>query len=105
MSNLRERIEALTLGLLLVVLAIPAMAQIDIGSLSGVVTDPQGGVITGAQVTQVETSTHTTHVTITNSDGVYMVLSLPTGTYDLTDHPPGLSNTNQPCDFAGQRRK
>ncbi len=107
MSNLRERIEALTLGLLLVVLAIPAMAQIDIGSLSGVVTDPQGGVITGAQVTLVETSTHTTHTTVTNTDGVYTVLSLPPGTYDLTITHPGFQTlTNQAIPLAsGENRK
>ena len=46
---------------LLVALAIPAMAQIDIGSLSGVVTDPQGGVIRERKSRLVETSTHTTH--------------------------------------------
>jgi len=107
MSNLRERIEALTLGLLLVVLAIPAMAQIDIGSLSGVVTDPQGGVITGAQVTLFETSTHTTHTTVTNTDGVYTVLSLPPGTYDLTITHPGFQTlTNQAIPLAsGENRK
>jgi hypothetical protein len=89
MSNLRRCIGAYIFGLLLVVLGVPAVAQIDSGSLSGVVTDPQGGVLSGAQVTVVETSTRDTRTTVTGTDGAYTVLSLPSGTYDLTISHPG----------------
>lgn len=107
MSNLKKCIGAFGIGLLLIVLGIPAVAQIDVGSLSGVVTDPQGGVITGAQVTLVETNTHNTHSTVTNTDGVYNFLSLPTGNYDLTISHPGFQTlTNQAIPLAsGENRK
>jgi hypothetical protein len=85
MSIFGSRFAACSLRVLILAsLAIPVAAQIDIGSLSGVVTDPQGGLIQGAQVTAVETSTHTTHLATSNNDGVYTILSLPQGVYDLT---------------------
>ena len=108
MPNFRSRIVVIGFGLaLLAALAVPVIAQIDIGSLSGVVTDPQGGVIQGAQVTAVETSTHATHLAVSDSDGVYVVLSLPSGTYDLTISHPGFQTlTNQKISLgSGENKK
>jgi hypothetical protein len=95
MFNSRKRTAAFTFGLLLVVLARPVVAQLDIGSLTGVVTDPQGGDIQGAQVTAVEASTGATHSATTNSDGVYALLSLPPGTYDLTIRHEGFQTLTE----------
>ena len=107
MSNFSSRILVFGFGLaLLAALTIPATAQIDIGSLSGVVTDPQGGVIQGAQVTAVETGTHTTHLATTNGDGGYVVLSLPSGTYDLTFSHAGFQTlTNEAISLASGENK
>src|ERR1039457_5588740 len=107
MSNFSSRILVFSFGVaLLAALTIPATAQIDIGSLSGVVTDPQGGVIQGAQVTAVETGTHTPHLATTNGDGVYAVLSLPSGTYDLTVSHAGFQTlTNQAIPLASGENK
>jgi Carboxypeptidase regulatory-like domain len=96
MSDFKSRMVVFGQGLaLLTALSIPVMAQINSGSLSGVVTDPHGAIVGGAQVTAVETSTHNTYTDVTNSDGVYTILSLATGTYDLTIARPGFQTLTQ----------
>jgi hypothetical protein len=74
---------------------IPAMAQINTGSLSGVITDTQGAIVTDAQVTVIEMSTHVVTAAKSNGDGVYAVLTLPIGTYDLTVIHPGFETTTE----------
>ena len=71
-------------GILLCAFGIPAGAQINVGSLRGVVTDPQGGLVVGAQVKVTETATQVIHTAVTDSQGVYTALSLPAGNYDLS---------------------
>lgn len=107
MSDFVNRILVFSFGVaLLAALTIPATAQIDIGSLSGVVTDPQGVVIQGAQVTAVETGTRTVHEATTNGDGVYVVLSLPSGTYDVTVTHAGFQTlTNKAIPLASGENK
>ena len=53
------------------------------GSISGVVTDPSGAVVVGAQVVATDTQTgiHTTQMT--DDKGFYNFAALPIGTYDL----------------------
>ena len=61
-----------------------ATCQVPTGNLNGRVTDPKGGVLTGAQVTAANTSQGISRQTVTNSDGLYVLSDLPAGTYDLT---------------------
>ena len=85
MSNFSSRLVAVSFALVLFAIwVVPGVAQINAGSLNGVVTDSQGAAISGAQVTAVNVSTHTTYVGNSNEDGVYTILSLPSGTYDVT---------------------
>jgi Carboxypeptidase regulatory-like domain len=63
---------------------VPVWAQINVGSLRGVVTDPQGGLVVGAQVKVTETATQVVHTAVTDSQGVYTAPSLPVGNYDLS---------------------
>jgi carboxypeptidase family protein/TonB-dependent receptor-like protein len=53
------------------------------GTISGVVTDPSGGVVPGAEVTVTEVATGVAQTVRTNTDGVYSFLSLPVGRYKL----------------------
>ncbi len=53
------------------------------GSISGIVTDPTGGVLVGAQVTATETQTGVRSETTTDSKGFYSFPSLAIGTYTL----------------------
>ncbi len=53
------------------------------GSISGVVMDPNGGVIVGATVTAIETQTGVKTEIATDSKGFYNFPSLPVGLYDV----------------------
>jgi carboxypeptidase family protein/TonB-dependent receptor-like protein len=53
------------------------------GTISGVVSDPSGGVVPGAEVTVTEVATGVAQAVRTGSDGVYSFLSLPVGGYQL----------------------
>ncbi|MGC9293488.1 MAG: carboxypeptidase regulatory-like domain-containing protein [Acidobacteriaceae bacterium] len=59
------------------------------GSISGVVTDTSGAVVSGATVTATNTSTTMVYTSTTNSLGTYAFPSLPIGHYDLEIASPG----------------
>ena len=61
-----------------------ARAQITTGSLTGTVTDPQGGVIPGATVTLTsETKGTKTTPVVTNSTGDFVVVNVPADRYTI----------------------
>jgi outer membrane receptor protein involved in Fe transport len=60
------------------------LAQATTGTIGGVVTDPQGAVIPGADVTATETATGIQTKVTTNGDGVYSLGRLKPGTYTLS---------------------
>jgi len=53
------------------------------GALTGVVTDPSGGVISGATVTLTNTGTGQTRTATTDASGNYKFSQIPPGTYSL----------------------
>src|SRR5579883_898590 len=61
-----------------------AWAQANVGSIIGVVTDPSGAAIAGADVKILDPTTNTTLSTTTNEVGRYTFVSVPPGTYDVT---------------------
>ena len=75
------------LGLTWLVLALslaPAVfAQTDTGTVRGTVTDPQGGAVTGAQVTITNAETAYSRSVKSDADGSYGFQSLPVGRYTL----------------------
>lgn len=77
----------LTLGLLAT--AGVLLAQADLATLRGRVTDPQGGIVAGATVTAVNAETNLTRTTQTDSAGQYLIASLPAGPYDITFQQSG----------------
>src|SRR5262245_24193970 len=74
-------------------LGLPALAQQSAtASLSGRVTDPAGAVIVGAQVAIEQSATGFRREITTNSEGIYVLTSLPAGEYAVTikaAHFPG----------------
>jgi hypothetical protein len=58
-------------------------------SIQGVVTDPQGGVISGVTVTLKNLETNQTQTTTTDDNGIYNFNSLPPSTYSLTAERQG----------------
>jgi hypothetical protein len=53
------------------------------GTIRGIVTDPAGAVVAGAQVTAVNNANNDTRTTSTNSDGEYAFTALAPGMYDV----------------------
>jgi hypothetical protein len=69
----------------LLILSLPFLASAqDTGSLSGTVSDKSGAAIVGADVTVADIGGSINRVTVTNTDGVYVVAGLPGGTYEIT---------------------
>jgi Carboxypeptidase regulatory-like domain/TonB dependent receptor len=65
------------------------------GSISGLVKDPSGAVITGAHVTAIQTQTGIRTETVTDSKGFYSFPTLAIGTYDVEVHASGFKVLRQ----------
>jgi Carboxypeptidase regulatory-like domain/TonB dependent receptor len=72
-----------------------AQETINYASVSGRVTDPQGGVVPGAQVTARQTDTNVTLETVTNSEGRFRFPYLKVGPYEVRVHVQGFSDTTR----------
>ena len=66
-----------TLGVL------PLAAQVDTGSITGIITDASGAVVSGAKVTLTNEGTGTSLSTTTGADGVYDFSPVRIGNYKL----------------------
>jgi len=63
----------------------PALrAQLTLGGITGLVTDPQGATLPGASVTVVGVETGLTRTQTAGSDGYYSFVNLPVGHYAVT---------------------
>ncbi|MGC8794358.1 MAG: carboxypeptidase regulatory-like domain-containing protein, partial [Bryobacteraceae bacterium] len=60
-----------------------ALAQSNVASITGIVTDPSGAVIPGAEITATSRDTGLVSRTRTNEAGVYLLPSLLAGAYDI----------------------
>ena len=67
----------------LLALAIPAFAQVPVGSIRGSVKDSSGAIVPGANVTIRNTDTAQTRTVVSGDDGEYLAPSLPLGTTTL----------------------
>ena len=69
-----------------------ALAQAGRGSISGLVTDSGGAVVSGAQVVLLDHATGTKQHTVTSSAGLYTFISLNPGVYQVTVSQKGFKN-------------
>jgi Carboxypeptidase regulatory-like domain/TonB dependent receptor-like, beta-barrel/TonB-dependent Receptor Plug Domain len=99
--------------MLTVVLSFPllALTQTSRGTVTGSVTDPNGAVVAGAQVTLTSVQTKLSRTTTSNSEGLYRFEAVDPGTYSLKVSSTGfgeLTNTgievraNQTSDVPAQ---
>src|SRR5688572_28237360 len=72
-------------------LAVPSFAQSSTGSIQGVVTDAQGGIMPGVAVTIRNTDTNATRTLMTDSQGRYRLPNLQPGPYELTAELTGFA--------------
>jgi len=79
----RKRRGSIILAVLVLALlaSVPAIAQVLKGSISGRVVDPQGAVVSGAEVKATDVGTGAVYITQSNNSGVFRLNLLPTGTY------------------------
>src|ERR1700712_2199597 len=86
MNSSRRRLSAL--ALLLAPIGITAVhsasAQQTLGSITGLVTDPQGEILPGTVVNLLSTDTGLKRSQTAASNGFYIFQNLPIGTYTLT---------------------
>jgi hypothetical protein len=76
-------------GLLLVLFGESALAQSELATLTGTVSDPSGGVIANADITITNQGTNISTVSRTNESGRYLVPSLKPGVYSVTASAAG----------------
>ncbi len=81
--------------------AIPASAQetVNYASVSGRVTDPQGAVVAGAQVTARQTETNIAREAVTDSEGRFRFPYLRLGPYDIAVRQAGFADTTRRLDL------
>ena len=72
-----------------------AFGQTETGQVAGTVKDATGAVVVGAKVTIVSTTTGLTRTATTNSSGLYSVVSLPPGPYNVTIEGTGFQKATQ----------
>src|SRR5262245_45518019 len=78
------RFRSLVLALCAMVLATPAFAQEQTGSIQGVVRDSSGGVLPGVTVEARSPSVIGVSTTVSDTQGNYRFPALPPGTYTIT---------------------
>ncbi len=97
MTRMTMRFRAIASVLCLLVGATYASAQtVTTGSLAGVVTDAQGGVLPGATVTAVHTPTGTSYEAVTDGDGHYTILNMRVGPYTVSAVMSGFKRFDTP---------
>lgn len=77
----------------LLVFSFMAMAQSNTAVVRGVVTDPAGANVTGAQVSLANTQTGVVYSATSNDSGLYLIPDVPAGQYKLTAEHPGFRRT------------
>src|SRR5713226_6978219 len=72
-----------------------ALAQRDLGTITGIISDPQGASVPNAKVTITEDATGLTYDVETNSAGEYIRPLLKPGTYTVTAQAAGFRRIAQ----------
>ena len=75
--------------------AAPVQAQVLYGSLVGTVTDATGAVVPGASVSATNTATGLELESSTGADGLFRIVNVQIGSYDVTVSSDGFRTHNQ----------
>src|SRR5262245_34419325 len=84
----RSQLQKLAIAFVCLLAPIPLFAQTEWGNITGVVTDPSGAVIAGAEIAIVATATNTAKTTISGTGGQYNIPVAP-GAYQVQVSLPG----------------
>jgi hypothetical protein len=88
--------EATLLLILSLLRLAPAIAQSPNATINGIVVDPSGAAIAGAEIIVVSDATRIQYVSRTSAEGVYVVSNLPPGTYRLQVSKVGFKTLIKP---------
>src|SRR5690242_6247189 len=91
--SVREVTFLLILSLLF---AAPAVAQSSSATINGIVLDPSGAAIAGAEIVVVNDATGVQYSTKTNGEGIYLVPNLPPGPYRIQVSNTGFKTIIKP---------
>jgi len=94
-SLLSGRRPWLLLTILALAFATTAFAQRDLGTITGTVTDPQGGVVPNVKITITEVATGLSYEVVSGADGSYLRPALKPGTYTITAEAQGFRRIEQ----------
>ena len=83
------------LSLMCILFSSVALAQVTNATLNGIVSDPGGAAIPGAQVQVQNIGTNLRQATETNDSGLYSVSQLPSGQYRITVQKTGFRKSVQ----------
>jgi hypothetical protein len=72
-----------------------ALAQRDLGTITGTVSDAQGGVIPGVKITITEVATGQKYDLLSGADGTYVRPALKPGTYTVSAEAKGFRRVEQ----------
>src|SRR4028119_577792 len=89
---MRARALVLSLGLAFLLAALPAVAQLPTGTVSGRVTSAEGEALPGVTVSVSSSSLQGTRTTVTSENGEYNIPLLPPGEYEVSFELEGFSN-------------
>src|ERR1017187_1046196 len=70
-------------------------AQRDMGTITGTITDAQGGVVPNAKITLTEVATGQKYDVLSGNDGTYIRPALKPGTYSITAEAKGFRRVEQ----------
>jgi hypothetical protein len=84
---------AVSLLLIAFIMSITVIAQSNTGSITGVVTDPNGAVVPNATVTVTNQGTNEKRTVQADGEGRYEILSLPNGVYTVESSASGFQTT------------
>ena len=90
-KNTKRAVSLLAIALMF---AVSAFAQSNTGSITGVVTDPNGAVVPNATVTVTNQGTNEKRTVQADGEGRYEVPSLPTGIYTVEASSSGFQATS-----------
>ncbi|HEY6305492.1 MAG TPA: TonB-dependent receptor [Candidatus Angelobacter sp.] len=80
---------------LALVWCIPSVGQVLKGSISGTVVDPQGAVVSGAQVKATQTAENSVNTTTTDNAGLFRFNLIPSGNYKVEVSSKGFKTAVQ----------
>jgi carboxypeptidase family protein/TonB-dependent receptor-like protein len=90
---IKKNTRAVSLLLIAFIISITVIAQSNTGSITGVVTDPNGAVVPNATVTVTNQGTNEKRTVQADGEGRYEVLSLSNGVYTVESSAGGFQKT------------